>query len=118
MVSRQYLRAHEKIIQLNVRNLREGQNMTQRQLSAKAKISNRCLQSVEGADGRLPTIPTLLAIGRALGVTLGDLISAPYRSTQKELESDRAFRIKWQVLDLINDADEKIIQDLIKRLEY
>lgn len=60
----------------NVRALRKAKRLTQADLAAKAGVSYRGLQDIEGGHSN-PTVETLLAIATTLGTTLAAICGEP-----------------------------------------
>ncbi len=56
-----------------IKTLREGAELTQEQLAAKAGVDHSYISLLENGQ-RMPTIKTADKIARALGVTLADLV--------------------------------------------
>jgi transcriptional regulator with XRE-family HTH domain len=65
--------AIEDVVRARVRELRAVQGMTQEQLCEAAGISVDAVNRIENGT-RIPTLPTLSALARALGVDVADLV--------------------------------------------
>lgn len=69
-----------KIIALNIKNLRNKQNLTQAQLAEKGKLPRSTIASIESGSSS-PSVETLLKLGEALSVSLDELVSKPRPKT-------------------------------------
>ncbi len=66
----------EKRLQKRVRELRRGSGFTIAQLAEEAGLSTDAATRIEGGD-RVPTLNSVAAISKALGVTVSELLDEP-----------------------------------------
>lgn len=57
-----------------IKELREGKNLTQEQLSKESGVSRATISALENGSSRATTTKTLMNIARALGVAVEELL--------------------------------------------
>ncbi|MDX2053798.1 MAG: helix-turn-helix transcriptional regulator [Polyangiaceae bacterium] len=88
----------------NLKELRQSRGYTQAELAERASISPHYVALIETAR-KLPTLKTVAAFGRALGVSLGRLLEKPAPSTNawSEQVSQLAESIPDEIRPLVHD---------------
>lgn len=81
-------------IGLNVRQLRDQRGMTQNELAERADLSRQIVALIERAESN-PSVGTLAALARALGVTLAELVDAP-RAQAPRVIPPEDFKPLWR----------------------
>lgn len=91
-----------------IKSLRQGNNMTQEELSEKAGISAKYLSRIEGGHEN-PTLDTLIQIAMALRVDLSDLFQYAH-------ESPDSTYLRDHIAEIIKRADLDRLRVAVKLL--
>lgn len=89
----------------NLKRIREGLGITQKELAERCGISDQQLSRLEGGSQRNPGIQTVVAICTALGVSIGELVHG-------EDEPEKT-RYMLQAIDRLPKEKQRIIRELI-----
>ena len=104
------------IISNKIKQLRIDSDWTQSKLAEEAGITGAALSKIEKGDGRIPTIVVLRRIATALKVPVNELTGEDIDKISENSEKTRAFHRKWDVLESLDEDDQKIIFGMAERL--
>jgi len=89
-----------------IRQLREGQHLSQAELERRTGIKREYISKIENNELDNPTYKTLLKIAKGLGINITDLVASDTENSE-----DQIVQIKQEIMQLRKKAEEKQKRD-------
>lgn len=102
------------LVRERLRKLRTARGLTQDALCERAGISRDAVTRIEGGS-RVPTIDTLERLGKALGVSVSELVhTAPLRAPKQPLAIRRVIALLEEQPAEVQAAVEEVVRAIVK----